>query len=193
MVKGAKYAPNGIDLSTLSFLSGRKMDGRIKILMGSDSHTKTKILTRHLELSKTRQEGNIIFSICHTIKIRRVGMLSMNFIISNTSGRSGQGIMSWRHLTSLKQVYWRAFLIRPLEMMATGGFVVVIQMMAMWNISGMKKTVWCLDPNDESACGHTAYRFGCKVIKNRTKNGRQAAQRYDWENVEKDVLDLYIQ
>ena len=93
----------------------------------------------------------------------------------------------------LKTSLLESFSYPPLEMMATGGFVVVIPNGG--NLEYLKDQENCLmfDSGDErKAIACIEQIVSDKTVRDRLeKNGRSLAKRYDWSSVEQQIMELY--
>ncbi len=188
--KKAKYAPNGINLAIYPFHE-RDMKDRIKILVEGDSHTKTKNTDEAFRVIQNLDKDNYHISYLSYHKDPKDWYRVDEFYNRIPPEEVGQVYASCDIL--IKTSLLESFSYPPLEMMATGGFVVVIPNDG--NMEYLKDEDNCLmfESGDEDKALANIERIATddKLRKKLTKNGRQTALGYDWKNLEQEVLSLY--
>ena len=188
--KECNYAPNGIDLEQFTFKE-RKFEGKIKILVegNSDDYYKNvdesfKIIEK---LDKSKYEIHFLSyqgepkkwyyvdKFMHKVPYKEVGKIYQNADIL------------------IKSSILESFSYPPLEMMATGGLVVVAPNGG--NIEYIKDKENCLfyEPgNIEDAVKKIEeLSINDKLRKKIIKGGLETAKKREWEKIEKDIVNLY--
>lgn len=188
----AKYAPNGIDLSTYPFHE-RKMDGRINILIEGDSHTKTKNTDEAFRIIEKLDRKKYHISYLSYHKDPKSWYIVDEFYNRIPPEEVGKVYASCDIL--IKTSLLESFSYPPLEMMATGGFVVVIPNDG--NIEYLKDEENCLmfESGDEEKALSDIQRIVTdkKLRKKLAENGRKKAQEYSWQEVEQQIVGMYEQ
>ena len=186
----AKYAPNGIDLSLFPNRT-RKFDKKIKILIEGnskdyfknvdESFKVTNMLDRndyevnYLSYEKEPKKWYKVDNFYHKVPHDEVGKIyAENDILVKTS-------------------LLESFSYPPLEMMATGGFVVALRNGG--NSEFLEDEKNCLifeHGNIEDGIAKIEKIKNDKELRNKlTKNGKQTVHSREWKNIEKDILKLY--
>lgn len=186
----AKYAPNGLDLKNYNF-NERKFKDKIKILIEGDSKTeykntdeafriveklnKDKYEIHYLSYRKEPKEWYHVDYFYNRIPPEEVGKIYAKCDIL------------------LKTSLVESFSYPPLEMMATGGFVVVIPNGG--NVEYLKDEENCLmfESGEEGKAIAQINRIisDAKLRKKLSNNGKMVAENYAWVNVEEKILKLY--
>lgn len=188
--KKSKYAPNGIDLEQFRFKK-RDFKGKIKILIEGNSDDYYKNVDESFniveKLNKDRYEIHFLSyqgepkkwyyvdKFMHKIPYSEVGKVYQDADIL------------------IKSSILESFSYPPLEMMATGGLVVVAPNGG--NVEYLKDNENCLmyEPgNIEDAVKKidmlsTDIKLRNKLI----EGGKTTVKKRAWENIEKDIVDLY--
>ncbi|MBR1376733.1 MAG: glycosyltransferase [Bacilli bacterium] len=187
----SKYAPNGIDLSLFPYKK-RNFKGKIKILIEGNSKDyyknvdesfkivekldKSKYEISYLSYEKEPKKWYYVDKFYHKLPHDEVGKLYQECDIL------------------IKTSILESFSYPPLEMMATGGISLVVPNGG--NIEYLKDNYNCVfyeQGNIEEAVEKIN-----EIVKNKElretliKNGLETAKSRDWSNIEKDILNLYI-
>ena len=188
--KDAKYAPNGIDLK-LFREKKRNFSGKIKILIEGDSSSKYKNVDESFEIVNRLDPNKYeITYLSYNGKPKEWYRVDKfyNKVHHNDVVKSYQDAD-----ILLKSSYLESFSYPPLEMMATGGVSVVVPNNG--NLEFLRDGENCLlykKGNIEEAVSKIELIVKDKNLRDRLiKNGLETSRLYDWEIVEKDILDLY--
>lgn len=189
--KTVKYAPNGIDLERFEFKKRNFENSKIKILIegNSDDYYKNvdesfKIIDK---LDKNKYEINFLSyqgepkkwyyvdNFMHKVPHDKVGYIYKNCDIL------------------IKSSILESFSYPPLEMMATGGLVVVVPNEG--NIEYLKDNYNCLfyeQGNIDDAVEKINRLSNNKKLREKLiENGYKTAKSREWKKIEKDILELY--
>jgi len=188
--KPCKYAPNGIDLNQFQFKK-RDFNGKIKILVEGNSDDyyknvdesfkivdkldKDKYEIHFLSYQGKPKEWYYVDKFMHKVPYKDVGKVYQDADIL------------------IKSSIVESFSYPPLEMMATGGLVVVTPNGG--NIEYIKDNVNCLfyeTGNIDEAVEKIELLTKDKKLRDKLiKNGLEMAKYRDWNNIEEDILNLY--
>ena len=186
--KEAVYAPNGLDLKLFEYKE-RSFNGKIKILIEGnsldyyknvdesfkiiDKLDKDKIEVQYLSYNGEPKKWYHVDKFLHKVPYEEVGKIYQ-----------GADIL-------LKSSILESFSYPPLEMMATGGLVVVRPNGG--NIEYIKDEENCLfyEDIDEAVSKINRLIEEKKLRDKLIKNGIDTAKKRDWDNIEKDILNMY--
>lgn len=188
--KKAKYVPNGIDIEKFEYHE-RKFDKKVKILIegNSDDYYKNvdesfrvveKLDPVRFEISYLSYQGEPkkwyrVDKFYHRVSHDEVGKIYGECDIL------------------LKTSILESFSYPPLEMMATGGYVVAVPNEG--NREYLKDGENCLFYEqgniDEAVEKIERIVSDGKLRETLARNGRKAAEERDWKKIEKKVLELY--
>ena len=189
--KECRYAQNGIDKEQFPYRE-RKFDGKIKILVEGNSADYYKNVDESFKivekLDKEKYEINFLSyhgkpkewyyvdNFMHKIPYDEVGKVYADCDIL------------------IKSSILESFSYPPLEMMATGGLVVVVPNDG--NVEYLKDEYNCLfyeQGNIEHAVKQIERVAKDKELREKLiKNGQETVKEREWDNIEKDVLNLYF-
>lgn len=189
--RDSKYAPNGIDLEQFPFRE-RKFKNKIKILVEGNSADYYKNVDESFrivdKLDKSKYEINFLSyqgkpkdwyyvdNFMHKVPYDEVGKIYANCDIL------------------IKSSILESFSYPPLEMMATGGIVVVAPNAG--NVEYLKDEYNCLfykQGNIEQAVQQIDRIANDKKLREKLiLNGQDTAKSREWSKIEKDVINLYI-
>lgn len=186
-----KFAPNGINLKKFPFKE-RKFDNKIKILVEGNSEDYYKNVDESFKiverLDKNKYEINFLSYQGEPKKWYYVD----NFMHKVPYDKVGQVYADCDIL--IKSSKLESFSYPPLEMMATGGLVVVAPNEG--NVEYLKDEYNCLfykQGNIEQAVSQIERIVEDKELRERLiKNGLETAKEREWSAIEKDVVDLYV-
>jgi len=185
-----KYAPNGIDLSIFE-VAERDFSGKIKILIEGNCKDhyknvdesfkivekldKTKYEINYLSYEKEPKSWYYVDNFYHKVPHSEVGKIYReNDILIKTS-------------------ILESFSYPPLEMMATGGLVVVVPNDG--NSEYLSDGENCLlytQGNIDDAVSKIESLVNNKKLRDKLiKGGIETAKRYEWDKIENDILSLY--
>ena len=188
--KEVTYAPNGIDLNQFQFKE-RDFKGKIKILVEGNSEDYYKNVDESFKivdkLDKDKYEIHFLSykgepkkwyyvdKFMHKVPYAEVGKVYQDADIL------------------IKSSILESFSYPPLEMMATGGLVVVAPNGG--NVEYIKDEENCLfykQGNIDEAVEKIERLATDKKLRDKLiKNGLQTAKNREWSKIEKDILDLY--
>lgn len=188
--KSCRYAPNGIDLKQFPFKK-RDFKGKIKVLVEGNSDDyyknvdesfkiveqldKEKYEIQFLSYQGEPKKWYYVDQFMHRVPYEKVGEVYQNADIL------------------IKSSILESFSYPPLEMMATGGLVVVAPNDG--NIEYIKDSVNCLcyEPgNILDAVSKIEKLSSDKKLRDKLiKNGVETAKSREWEKIEKDIISLY--
>ena len=186
----SKYAPNGIDLEQFTFKE-REFKGKIKILVEGnsldyyknvdesfriiDKLDKDKYEIHFLSYQGEPKKWYYVDKFMHKVPYAEVGKVYQDADIL------------------IKSSILESFSYPPLEMMATGGLVVVAPNGG--NIEYIKDEENCLfyEPgNIDDAVNKIERLTSDKKLREKLiKNGLKTAQSREWKKIEKDIIKLY--
>lgn len=187
----ALYASNGLWGERYGYKKRNFSSGKIKILIEGDPQSEWKNVDEAFritnKLDKTRYEINFLSYYAEPKDWYAVD----NFHQKVPSEKVGE-IYAQNDIL-LKTSLLESFSYPPLEMMATGGFVVVIPNGG--NLEYLRDEENCLmfDSGDEEKAISQIERIAsdAKLRDKLSDNGIELAHKYDWENVKDQVLRLY--
>ena len=188
--KDSEYVPNGIDLNQFQY-KDRDFKGKIKILIEGNSSDyyknvdesfkiidkldKSKIEVQYLSYQGEPKKWYYVDKFLHKVPYAEVGKIYQ-----------GADIL-------LKTSILESFSYPPLEMMATGGLVVVAPNGG--NIEYIKDNENCLfyEPgNIDDAVEKINKLISDESLRDKLiKNGIKTAKRRDWDIIEKDIIKMY--
>ena len=188
--KKSYYAPNGIDLEQFKFIK-RDFKGKIRILVEGNSEDYYKNVDESFKivekLDKEKYEIHFLSyqgepknwyyvdKFMHKVPYKEVGKVYQNADIL------------------IKSSILESFSYPPLEMMATGGLVVVAPNGG--NVEYIKDGENCLfyEPgNIEDAVKKIELLSKDKKLQEKLiKNGLETAKNREWSKIEKDIVELY--
>lgn len=188
--KYAAYAPNGID-SQLFYPTERDYSGKIRILIEGDSESEFKridesfTITNRLDLEKFE----IWYMSYHG---QPKSWYRVDKFIHNIPHEKVADVYRNCHIL-LKSSILECFPLPPLEMMATGGAVIMVPNdgNAQYAIDGENCLIYPTGEIDR------AYQLLWKIVedaelrKHLRINGIRTAQKYDWKHIEPQILALY--
>ena len=186
----ALYAPNGLDLDLFPYKE-RTFEGKIKILVEGNSEDfyknvdeafkvvdkldKKKYEINYLSYQKEPKKWYYVDNFYHKVPHDEVGKIYQNSDIL------------------IKTSILESFSYPPLEMMATGGISLVVPNDG--NIEYLKDNVNCLfyeQGNIEDAVAKIKeIASNEKLRKKLIDNGIKTSKDRSWNNIEKDILNLY--
>lgn len=188
--KNAKYAPNGIDLSLFKFKK-RDFKGKIKILVEGNSADYYKNVDESFKIVDKLDKDKY----------------EIQFLSYQGEPKKWYYVDKFLHKVPYEEVYkiyqgadilikssiLESFSYPPLEMMATGGLVVVAPNEG--NIEFIKDEENCLfyEPgNIDSAVKQIERLRNDKKLRDKLiKGGLATAKKRDWKTIEKEVVSLY--
>lgn len=188
--KDVKYAPNGIDLNKFTYKK-RNFDGKIKILVEGNSKDyyknvdesfrivdkldKEKYEIQFLSYQGEPKKWYYVDKFMHKVPYEEVAKVYQNADIL------------------LKSSLLESFSYPPLEMMATGGLVVVTPNNG--NVEFIKDNENCLFYEtgniDDAVEKIEKLRLDKKLRNQLIKGGLETAKSRDWSSIEKEIIDLY--
>lgn len=189
--KDCKYVPNGINLKQFP-VKERKFEGKIKILVEGNSADYYKNVDESFrivdKLDKNKYEINFLSyqgkpkdwyyvdKFMHKVPFDEVGKVYSSCDIL------------------IKSSILESFSYPPLEMMATGGLVVVAPNEG--NVEYLKDEYNCLfyeQGNIEQAVEKIERLSNDNELREKLiKNGLETAKNREWSKIEKDVVNLYV-
>jgi glycosyltransferase involved in cell wall biosynthesis len=189
--KDAIYASNGIDLNYFKFQKRNFNKDKIKIMIEGDSRSEykntdeafkivAKLDPKKYEISylSYRKEPKDWYRVDHfynRIPLEKVGEIYAKCDIL------------------IKTSLLESFSYPPLEMMATGGVSVVVPNDG--NVEYLRDGENCLfyqQGNIDDGVAKGEQLVHDKALRDKIiKGGLQTAKRYEWQNIEKDILALY--
>ena len=185
-----KYAPNGIDLNKFEFCE-RKFDGKIKILIEGNSDDYYKNVDESFKIVEKldRNKYEIIYLSYQgePKKWYRVDKF-YHKVPHNEVGR-----VYGKSDILLKTSILESFSYPPLEMMATGGYVVAVPNEG--NKEYLRNGENCLfyEQGDLNMAVEKIEKIAVDVElrKKLVENSKKVVAERDWKNIEKEVLELY--
>lgn len=188
----AGYAPNGIDLDLYPFKE-RKIggNGKIKILIEGDSMSEYKNTDEAFRIVEKLDRDKFHISYLSYRKEPKDWYVVDRFYNRIPPKNVGEVYRSCDIL--IKTSLLESFSYPPLEMMATGGYVVVVSNDG--NLEYIKDGINCLtyEAGDIDA-GVAAVEKIVDSSELRIKiqlGGQETAKRYKWENIESNIASLY--
>lgn len=189
--KACKYVPNGIDIDQFPFKE-RKFEGKIKILVEGNSADYYKNVDESFrivdKLDKNKYEINFLSYQGKPKKWYYVD----NFMHRIPFDEVGKVYSSCDIL--IKSSILESFSYPPLEMMATGGIVVVAPNDG--NIEYLKDEYNCLfyeQGNIEQAVQQIERIVKDEELRHKLIiNGQKTAKSREWSIIENDIINLYI-
>ncbi len=188
--KEAVYAPNGIDLQ-MFYPVERNFDGKIRILIEGDSESFHKRVDESFEICGMLdpQKYEIWYLSYHG---QPKSQYRVDRFFHNIPHNEVAAIYRQCHIL-IKSSILESFSYPPLEMMATGGCVVVVQNEG--NSEYIKDGINCLIyPSGDI---ERAYELVEKIVSDEdlrrtlSTNGFETAKKYEWDLIEDQILALY--
>ena len=188
--KESKYAPNGINLDKFRFKK-RNFNGKIKILVEGNSDDYYKNVDESFKIvDKLDKDKYEIHFLSYQGEPKKWYYVD-KFYHKVPYDKVGEIYGSCDIL--IKSSILESFSYPPLEMMATGGIVVVAPNEG--NVEYLKDGENCLFyelGNVDSAVEKIERIVEDKELRNKlTKKGYETAKNRSWESIEKEVLKLY--
>jgi len=189
-LKESKYAPNGIDLSI--FHPGpREFEARIRILVEGNSEDYYKNVDESFRIVE-KLDPNRYEVWYMSYKGEPKSWYRVDRFLHKVPYEEVPAVYSQCHIL-LKSSILESFSYPPLEMMATGGFVVVSPNEG--NLEYLRDGENCLmyEPgNIDDAVGKIETIVSDPFLRRRLYiKGIETAQSRDWALIEKDILSLY--
>ena len=189
--KNAKYASNGLWSDRYMYRKRNFTNKKMKILIEGDPKSEWKNVDEAFritnQLDSSRFEVNFLSYYAKPKDWYRVD----NFYQKIPSEKVGE--IYAKNDILLKTSLLESFSYPPLEMMATGGYVVVIPNGG--NLEYLKDEENCLmfESGDEKKAITQIERIVSdkELRKILDENGKQLARDYSWENVESQILRIY--
>ena len=188
----AKYAPNGLERERFNNLE-RSWDGKIRILIEGDSESKYKNVDESFHIvEQLPSEQFEVWYVSYNGAAKKWYRVDRFF--HKVPYEEMPELYRQCHIL-LKTSVLESFSYPPLEMMATGGMVVVRENGG--NREYLRDGLNCLfyDPEDLSTAVRAIERI-CSEPDLRASlwaGGQQTADCRDWKNCETDVLNLYAE
>lgn len=189
--KNSKYAPNGIKLEQFPFKKRNFNEGKIKILVEGNSDDYYKNVDESFRIiDKLDKDKYEIHFLSYQGKPKDWYYVD-NFMHRVPYDKVGEVYGSCDIL--IKSSILESFSYPPLEMMATGGIVVVAPNEG--NIEYLKDGENCLfyKPGniDDAVKKIEKIRKDEKLREKLIENGLKTAKEREWKKLEKDILNLY--
>jgi glycosyltransferase involved in cell wall biosynthesis len=191
--KESRYTPNGIDLQYYPFHERHFEDGKkIKILVEGDSRSEYKNTDEAFRIVERLDPEKYEISYLSYRKEPKDWYRVDHFYNRIDPDKVGEVYASCDIL--IKTSLLESFSYPPLEMMATGGVSLVVPNDG--NVEYLRDGVNCLFYKQGDISDGVAKLE--QIVKNevlRAKlvtGGRETADRYQWKNLEADVLGLYL-
>lgn len=186
----AKYAPNGIDLDKFEFRE-RKFNGKIKILIEGNSDDYYKNVDESFRIVEKLDENKYeIVYLSYQGEPKKWYRVDKFYhrVPNDEVGR----VYSECDIL-LKTSILESFSYPPLEMMATGGYVVAVPNEG--NKEYLKDNEDCLFYEqgniDEAIKKIEEIVADAELRKKLTKNSKRVVAEHDWKKLEKEVMGLY--
>ena len=189
--KNSKYVPNGIDLSIFKY-SERKFEGKIKILIEGNSDDHYKNVDESFKIvEKLDKEKYEIYYLSYQGGAKDWYYVD-KFLQRVPHDKVGEIYQSCDIL--LKTSILESFSYPPLEMMATGGIAVVAPNGG--NKEYLRDGENCLLYNlgdiDEAVNQIEKVSKDKKLREILQEGGLQTAKKRQWNEIEEDIVDMYI-
>jgi O-antigen biosynthesis protein len=188
--KNAKYAPNGIDLNDFQFKE-RKISKKIKVLVEGNSDDYYKNVDESFKIvDKLDKDKFEILYLSYQGKPKK--WYRVDKFYHKVPHEEVSNVYSKADIL-LKSSILESFSYPPLEMMATGGFVVVAPNGG--NIEYLKDKENCLfyeQGNIEDGVCKIEELVNNAELRKKLRGGvEKTVKTRNWEDVEKDILGLY--
>ena len=188
--KKAKYAPNGIALSRFPFKE-RKVGGKVKVLIEGDPGSYYKNVDESFRIANKLDRSKYEVSFVSYWKEPKKWYKYDQFYNSVENDKMYKIYQEADIL--LKSSMLESFSYPPLEMMATGGCVVVAPNGG--NKEYLKDGENCLFYElgnvDDALIKIEKLVSDEKLRKKLVENGRKTAEEREWEKIEKQIVELY--
>lgn len=185
-----KFAPNGINLKQFPFKE-RKFDKKIKILVEGNSADYYKNVDESFKIVEKLDKDKYEINFLSYQGKPKDWYYVDNFMHKVPHDEVGKVYASCDIL--IKSSILESFSYPPLEMMATGGLVVVAPNEG--NVEYLKDEYNCLfyeQGNIEQAVNQINRIVNDKELREKlVENGLKTANDREWTKIEKDVIDLY--
>lgn len=185
-----KFAPNGINLKQFPFRE-RKFDGKIKILVEGNSADYYKNVDESFKIVEKLDKNKYEINFLSYQGEPKEWYYVDNFMHKVPHDEVGKVYSSCDIL--IKSSILESFSYPPLEMMATGGLVVVAPNEG--NVEYLKDEYNCLfykQGDIEQAVNQIERLVNDKELReDLIKNGLKTASDREWTAIEQDVIDLY--
>lgn len=187
----AKFAPNGLDAERFYPVDRNWNDDKIRILIEGDCGSEYKNVDEAFEITNQLDPDKFeIWYMCYTGKTKPFYRIDKN--LGRVPQEETADIYRQCHIL-LKTSLLESFSYPPLEMMSTGGVVVVRPNEG--NVEYLVDGCNCLfyDPDDlDSASVAIETIINNKNLRAELiKNGIESARSRDWGNIEEDIISLY--
>lgn len=184
----SKYAPNGIDLNIFPYKK-RDFKGKIKILIEGDSESYYKNVDEAFRITNKLDKSKYeVYYLSYNGKEKSWYQVDKSF---NKVDHSKVYKIYQEADILLKTSILESFSYPPLEMMATGGVCVVRPNGG--NIEYLKDNYNCLFYTTEKEAIEKIEELSKdnKLRDKLIKNGLETAKSRSWDNIEKDIINLY--
>lgn len=188
--KKSLYAPNGID-TTYFLPHKRSMTGKIRILIEGDCAAYSKNVDESFRIVQRLSEDKYeVWYMSYNAEPKKE--YRVDRFLHRVAYEKVWEVYAQCDIL-IKSSFLESFSYPPLEMMATGGYVVVAPNEG--NIEYLVNEENCLlyyDHDIDQAVSCVERICTDKQLQNNLyKNGLQVAQSRDWENIKKEILNLY--
>lgn len=188
--KSVRYAPNGIDLRLFE-PSQRDWSGKIRILIEGDSMSEYKNVDESFaivdRLDKTKYE---IWYLSYRGKPK--DSYRVDRFLNKVPHEKVGDIYRQCHIL-LKTSVLESFSYPPLEMMATGGFAVVLRNEgnASYLVDGENCLLFDRGEDEKAARLIESLASDCELREKLRSGGKTTAESFDWNNLNDKIIKLY--
>jgi glycosyltransferase involved in cell wall biosynthesis len=186
-----KYVPNGIDLEKFTKVN-RKFEGKIKVLVEGNSEDYFKNVDESFKIVDLLDKDK--FEITY---LSYQGEPKKWYYYDKFMHKVPFDVVQkvyQEHDVLIKSSIFESFSYPPLEMMATGGIVLVAPNDG--NIEYIKDNFNCITYNHDNLNAAVEKLnkviFDEKLRKKIQKNAQDTVNKYDWKKIEKDIIKLYF-
>lgn len=187
-----KYVPNGIDTEQFPFRK-REFNGKIKVLVEGNSADYYKNVDESFKIVEKLDKDKYEISFLSYQGKPKDWYYVDNFMHKVPYDEVGQVYANADIL--IKSSILESFSYPPLEMMSTGGIAVVVPNDG--NVEYLQDEYNCLfyeQGNIEQAVKQIERIASDKELRDRLiKNGQETAKSREWNNIEKDIVNLYFE
>lgn len=190
--QNSKYAPNGIDESYISPIK-RNFNGKIRILIEGDNSVQYKNVDESFKITNTLDPHNYdIWYMSYNAKPKEWYRVD-RFLHKIPYGEVVQ-IYQQCHIL-LKTSILESFSYPPLEMMATGGYVVAVPNggNSEYLVNGYNCILYDQGNIQEAVEAIKKLSLDEKVRDILYEGGLQTAKSRSWNVIEKDIIRLYLE